>query len=571
MESFLLKNVTKYNKLVEKLRKPQPLVSTGEAGPNMIVGARIRPLSADESFPSAIFPRSDQKTVLDIHDLYNHPKGMPVLKSSTYQVDRLFKMDSTTEEVYEQLVAGLVPFAWNGGIGTLFAYGQTGSGKTFTVSGLEELVAGTLMDGSLKGERQIYMTIVDLAGNSAFDLLNERTPISILEDAFGETQLEGAAEYQVSDKENMKKLIERANSFRQTASTFRNDASSRSHAVCRIRIRDPAGNSDGLLYMIDLAGSESARDTTMHRPDRMRETREINKSLSVLKDCIRIKAEADAIASSGKQKKMPYVPSRQSDLTRVLKHVFDPTHTRACKTVVIACVNPSLADVGSSKNTLRFAETLRVLVPATGKTKLDPMAPMTWTNAHLKGWIKENSGSPPILSNILAPEESGSQLLHLSNTDFDFRCLQCPGVTPEQALAFRSKLWQMHIDSQRTGMSGKKAVESNPGVSSREMDPIHSSLPFKDRLRSGMVVRYTMPLELEGDSGLLEDQKLAVLLSPTGVSDEEQFLCAVFIPGQKRDGYELRLWKQVVISVGSMTAEVHMEYDTASRLYYISV
>lgn len=46
----------------------------------MIVSARIRPLSESEVFPSAIFPRANQKNVVDVRDLYNHPKGIPILK-----------------------------------------------------------------------------------------------------------------------------------------------------------------------------------------------------------------------------------------------------------------------------------------------------------------------------------------------------------------------------------------------------------------------------------------------------------------------------------------------------------
>jgi kinesin family protein 2/24 len=158
-----------------------------------------------------------------------------------------------------------VPFAWNGGIGTLFAYGQTGSGKTFTVGRLEQLVAETLMDRSLDGlgRREVYINIVDLAGNAAFDLLNERKAISLLEDSFGDTQMVGANEYQVYNIEEMENLIKQGTSFRQTAPTIKNDASSRSHAICRIRIRDPATNSNGILYLIDLAGSEGARDVAM--------------------------------------------------------------------------------------------------------------------------------------------------------------------------------------------------------------------------------------------------------------------------------------------------------------------
>jgi kinesin family protein 2/24 len=321
-----------------------------------------------------------------------------MIKSFNYQVDRLFNSQTTTEDIYNDIVADLIPIAWNGGVGTIFTYGQTGSGKTFTISRLEQLVADSLMNvsnGSLEGQRQIYITIVDLAGNSAYDLLNSRKPISILEDSFGVTQMAGAKEHRVNTKDELMDLVEHAATFRRTASTVKNDASSRSHAVCRISIKDPSIELDGFLYLIDLAGSEVARDVITHGADRMRETREINMSLSVLKDCIRNKTKSDAITVSGAPKskpKKPHVPFRQSVLTKVMKHVFDPSSRRPSKTVVIACVNPSLADVGPSKNTLRYAEMLRVQIPMPNTMQFDPMAPMTWTNAQLKDWIAKNVG-----------------------------------------------------------------------------------------------------------------------------------------------------------------------------------
>lgn len=233
------------------------------------------------------------------------------------------------------------------------------------------------------------MTIIDLAGNAAFDLLNERLPVQILEDSQGVTNIVGAKEHQVHGKQDMADLIERAASFRRTAPTLKNDASSRSHAICRIRIKNRAADSDGLLYLIDLAGSESDVDVKDHGRDRMREARQINISLSVLKDCIRGKAEADTLKAGAK---MPRIPVRSSILTRVLKHVFDPTGSQICKTVVIACAHPSLADVGPSKNTLRFAEMLRVMIPAAETSDVDETAPVNWTNARLREWIKENVG-----------------------------------------------------------------------------------------------------------------------------------------------------------------------------------
>ncbi|KAF2498591.1 P-loop containing nucleoside triphosphate hydrolase protein [Lophium mytilinum] len=451
MEQFYLKNISKYHSLVDALDPcPKPRISKGMPGPNMVVSARIRPLSENERLPSATFPRSSQKNVVDVHDLCNHPRGAPILRSNDYQVDRLFHPKSTTEEIYEDLVADLVPFAWNGGIGTLFAYGQTGSGKTFTVNRLEELVADTLMNGNLEGEREIYMTIIDLAGNAAFDLLSDRKPISLLEDSLGITQMVGAVEHPVLDMEDMRALIERATSFRRTAPTLKNPASSRSHAICRIRIWNRADGSDGLLYLIDLAGSEGARDVAAHGADRMREARQINISLSVLKDCIRGKAEADTATSLKGEKlgqKLPHVPFRQSALTRVLKHVFDPAGARACRTVVIACVNPSLADVGPTKNTLRFAEMLRVPGPATNETSADRKSAIQWTNTQLREWIRANCGTPAILDSVVAPRESGAQLFNLSGAEIEYRCRKCPGVRLEQAKAFRSMLWQMYISS----------------------------------------------------------------------------------------------------------------------------
>lgn len=220
------------------------------------------------------------------------------------------------------------------------------------------------------------------------DLLNSRRQISILEDSFGVTQLAGALEHSVASPEEVFGYIESAALFRRTETTEKNDSSSRSHAICRIRIEIPSllDAEDGILYLVDLAGSEAARDRAQHGADRMRETREINASLSTLKDCIRGKAEADAVVGSLSKKK-PHVPFRQSALTKVLKHVFDPNGTRMCKTVVMACINPSLIDMSASRNTLRYAEMLRVLVPKAKAVRFSPTVPMTWSNEQLRAWI----------------------------------------------------------------------------------------------------------------------------------------------------------------------------------------
>ncbi|KAJ5640760.1 P-loop containing nucleoside triphosphate hydrolase protein [Penicillium herquei] len=363
MEQYLLDNVVRYQTLIQRF-KPPARKATGndtDKDASITVTTRIRPLLEDEISSGQV--------------------------SFAFKAGKIFDADKTTEMIYEETSKPLLPYAWQGNIGTLFAYGQTGSGKTYTVSGIERLIAKSLFDGTLTGERKIRVSIFELAGNSAFDLLNSRAPFMILEDALGSTQLVGIQEHHVRNTDDLLGLVESANKFRQTASTEKNDGSSRSHAICRIRIENPAPEAveDGILYLIDLAGSEMARDIFNHATDRMKETREINISLSILKDCIRGMAELE---NAGKSSKKPYIPFRQSTLTKVLKHLFDPDSSRGCRTSVLACVNPSFLDTGATKNTLRYAEMLRSSQPTQKASAYNPAIPTTWSNKDLRSYIR---------------------------------------------------------------------------------------------------------------------------------------------------------------------------------------
>ncbi|KAI5268642.1 hypothetical protein E4T47_07673 [Aureobasidium subglaciale] len=328
MDLFYLKHTALYQTYVDKLDPSKtpvhfsnlPQVAekpSNNANPSMTISVRVRPMLEDDisaGFPCAVYPRPRKAGVehetIDLHDLYNHPRRpRPILKSSMHQVQKLFDASATTAQVYDEVVHDLVLSASD-------------------------------------------VTVVELAGKVAFDLLNEREQIAVREDASGTTQLVGAIEQKVTNKEEGIELLENAMSFRRSAPTLKNDASSRSHCICRIRIPQSTSSESGHLYMVDLAGSEIARDVSQHGPELMRETKENNISVSILKDCIRQRA----LAASSKKK--VHIPIRGSTLTKILKHVFDPEASQECKTVVIACLNPSLADVSSSKNTLRYAELL---------------------------------------------------------------------------------------------------------------------------------------------------------------------------------------------------------------------
>jgi kinesin family protein 2/24 len=176
-----------------------------------------------------------------------------------------------------------------------------------------------------------------------------------------------------------------------TADTAKNERSSRSHAICRLRIIDTErkGTPEGTFFLVDLAGSEASADSRHHSTERMAETREINKSLITLKDCIRARATW-GIAQGNTMQKHVHIPYRTSTLTKVLKPAFDVNSSKACKTLVIACVAPSMLDVSHSRNTLRYAELLRVHVPKVKPRPYDALIPTTWSNKHVHEWIRKN-------------------------------------------------------------------------------------------------------------------------------------------------------------------------------------
>jgi len=86
MDQFYLRNAAWYHTLVDRF-EPGPsagsIDQSGTTSPDMVVSARLRPFLREDitaGFPSAVFPRPTEKGAVDIHDLYNHPRGRPVLK-----------------------------------------------------------------------------------------------------------------------------------------------------------------------------------------------------------------------------------------------------------------------------------------------------------------------------------------------------------------------------------------------------------------------------------------------------------------------------------------------------------
>jgi kinesin family protein C1 len=114
-------------------------------------------------------------------------------------------------------------------------------------------------------------------------------------------------------------LLRVANSRRTVAATLMNERSSRSHSVFTLRISGiniHTGEScEGSLNLVDLAGSERLNSSgAAGDKDRLKETQNINKSLSALGDVIA------ALGEKG-EKGEKHIPYRNS---KVICGLLDP-------------------------------------------------------------------------------------------------------------------------------------------------------------------------------------------------------------------------------------------------------
>lgn len=259
---------------------------------------------------------------------------------------------------------------------------------------------------------KIFVSFFQLLGKEATDLLDASQSVTIGENKFGKVEVKGNLEKEITCPEDFLKLNEEASQNRTTATTFKNDNSSRSHALCKIRIQNTALKSleDGEMFLVDLAGSESTADSQFHDKTLVKQTQQINESLMALKECIRNRSllvlnERDNVR----------VPYRDSKLTMLLKESFELQSNMFSKTVVIANVAPAVSDMKMTINTLRFVAPLKVVArKKLNKALFEPHFdnPASWTNEMLRDWISFAT-QRQVDSAEFCPFETGKQILRI--------------------------------------------------------------------------------------------------------------------------------------------------------------
>jgi hypothetical protein len=300
--------------------------------------------------------------------IYAEPAGG---EKRWFELDAVFDQNSTQIGVYEKSGAkqAVVENIFKGFNCTILAYGQTGAGKTFTM-GTAPLKGAELTDNcgviprvchdlfATIGERcdnnaEVELQYMEVYNEEIRDLLSgqkDQSQLRIRENLNGEVYVRGLQSRIVKNPEDIGHVMEEASARRVTASTKMNAVSSRSHAICVLRIKgvlEDTTKFQAKLTLVDLAGSERIKKTGAEG-SRAQEGISINKGLFVLGQVVSALAE-----QRPKMKRRP--PYRDSKLTRLLQDSLGGNS----RTIMIACVSPADFNMDESVNTLRYATSAR--------------------------------------------------------------------------------------------------------------------------------------------------------------------------------------------------------------------
>ena len=393
------KNALEYERLIQKKKAEidiqQASNHTTSDDSKIFVCVRKRPISDKEIENGEIDCVSALNPKLCIYDCKMKIDGYTkYIDTNEFYFDNVFNENEDTELIYQCTIEPTLPLLLKGGIVTCFAYGQTGSGKTYTMKGIQDDAIDSLFyvfnNNNLKKKFNFFVSFFEIYSGLLYDLLNNRNKVTALEDKNQKIQIYGLEEKQVNSPEELKKIIDFANTVRTTHNTVTNETSSRSHAICNFIIKDAKSkNSDDVfakLTLVDLAGSERATETQCNNKSRLAEGAEINKSLLALKECIRA---LDARKQSGNSEL--HVPFRNSKLTLVLRDSFI-AKSQTCKIIMISCVSPGYTSANHTINTLRYADRLKEKTAAMSK-KLNNNNNNNYDNANNNSMKKVISSS----------------------------------------------------------------------------------------------------------------------------------------------------------------------------------
>jgi len=227
------------------------------------------------------------------------------------------------------------------------------------------------------GNAQVELSYLEIYNEEMRDLLadenapakskNGKVPeMKIRETLNGEVYVSGLSSRPVDSPKAIGDFMEEAAGKRVVASTKMNAVSSRSHAICVLRIKgvlEDSSKFQAKLTLVDLAGSERIKKTGAEG-GRRKEGININKGLFVLGQVVSALSE-----TRPKYKRKP--PYRDSKLTRLLQDSLGGNS----RTIMVACVSPADFNVDETVTTLRYATNARNIKNTATRNVIKSLSP----------------------------------------------------------------------------------------------------------------------------------------------------------------------------------------------------
>ncbi|OMO65853.1 hypothetical protein CCACVL1_21367 [Corchorus capsularis] len=410
---------------------------------NIRVFCRCRPLSSEEiaagssmsiDFESA---KDGELTVIS--------NGAP---RKTFKFDAVFGPQASQADVFEDTA----PFATSvldGYNVCIFAYGQTGTGKTFTMEGTKEArgVNFRTLEELFRiiNERQklyryeISVSVLEVYNEQIRDLLVSGSQqgmapkrLEIRQVGEGAHHVPGLVEAHVNNINEVWEVLQTGSNARAVGSTNANEHSSRSHCIHCVMVKGEnllnGECTKSKLWLVDLAGSERVAKTEVHG-ERLKETQNINRSLSALGDVV------SALAT-----KSPHIPFRNSKLT----HLLQDSLGGDSKTLMFVQISPHENDLGESLCSLNFASRVRGIELGPARKQIDSSELL-----RCKQMVEKSKQDMKIKDmQIRRMEETVHGLeLKLKDKDLKNRNLQDKVKELEAQLLIERKLARQHVDT----------------------------------------------------------------------------------------------------------------------------
>ncbi|KAL9119798.1 MAG: hypothetical protein Q9187_003646, partial [Circinaria calcarea] len=249
------------------------------------------------------FPDSQGNSKLEVLGP-EEKNSLGTVRSKTYAFtfDHVFHSKSQNADVFEE-ISQFIQSALDGYNVCIFCYGQTGAGKTYTMSSEDGMIP--------RAVHQIYDTtqaleekgwkysmegsFIEVYNENINDLLGKADDLDKKKHEIRhdmkkcKTNITGITTVRLDSPTRVESTLRQATTNRSVAATKANERSSRSHSVFILKLTGDnhitGEKSEGTLNLVDLAGSERLSDNCS-TGERLKETQNINKSLSCLGDVI---------------------------------------------------------------------------------------------------------------------------------------------------------------------------------------------------------------------------------------------------------------------------------------------